>query len=185
MVPWSGHPFDSLRSLRAQCPSDSLRSLRASGLIVVAAFLAAFVMGVSPDASAQSSINFNGGVSIDPKQAYGGVSWESSDIGGRFRLRPGIDGGFGDGLRLGTINIDLIAAFPLGASHWTLLQGGGPVVSLVKFSDVPDAPTDLHAGASYLFGFRHDNGFFGEFRYGGGGYTPQLKLGVGWSVKLH
>lgn len=175
MVPCSGHPFDSLRSLRARRP------------MIVAVFLAAFVIAAAPRASAQSStssINFNGGWSIDPQQGYGGVSWESPDIGGRFRLRPGIDGGFGDGVRLGTVNIDLIAAFPLGTSPWTLIQGGGPVIALVSFPDVPAAGTEVHAGASYLFGFKHDNGFFGEFRYGGGGYTPQLKLGVGWSVKL-
>ena len=29
---------------------------------------------------------------------------QSPDLGGRFSIRPGIDGGFGDGLRLGTIN---------------------------------------------------------------------------------
>ena len=67
-----------------------------------------------PRRAAQSSIGFSGGASIDPTQIYAGVYWESPDIGGRFRLRPGIDGGFGDDLRLGTINIDLIAKFPLG-----------------------------------------------------------------------
>lgn len=147
-------------------------------------FLAAFVLAAASRASAQSSINFNGGASIDPKQVYAGVAWESPDIGGRFRLRPGIDGGFGDGLRLGLINIDLIAKIPLGTSPWKLIQGGGPVISLSKFDDFPEAGTDVHAGASYLFAFEHDNGFFTGFRYGGGGYTPQLKFAVGWSVEL-
>jgi hypothetical protein len=142
-------------------------------------------IGLLPQvAAAQSSINFNGGASIDPEQVYAGVSWESPDIGGRFRLRPGIDGGFGDGLRLGTVNLDLIVKFPLGTSAWTLIQGGGPVISVVKFSDAPEAGSELHAGGSYLFGFQHDNGFFTEFRYGGGGFVPQLKLGVGWSVEI-
>jgi hypothetical protein len=136
-------------------------------------------------ASAQSAINFNGGVSIDPEQIYAGVSWESPDIGGRFRIRPGIDGGMGDGLRLGTINIDLIAKFPLGTSGWTLLQGGGPTIIVAKFTGAfEDVPRELHAGGSYLFGFQHDNGFFTEFRVGGGSYVPQLKLGVGWAVKI-
>lgn len=139
----------------------------------------------APSALAQSSINFNGGASIDPTQVYAGVSWESSDIGGRFRIRPGIDGGFGDGLRLGTINLDLIVKFPLGTSGWTLVQGGGPVISIAKYTgEFEDLPRELHAGGSYLFGFQHDNGFFTEFRVGGGGFVPQLKLGVGWSVEI-
>ena len=141
-------------------------------------------IAVAP-AAAQSSIRFNGGASIDPEQAYAGVAWESPDIGGRFHLRPGIDGGFGDGLRLGTINIDLIIKFPLGTSAWSLIQGGGPTIIVAKFTgDFEDAPRELHAGGSYLFGFQHTNGFFTEFRVGGGSFVPQLKLGVGWAVEI-
>ena len=152
---------------------------------LVMVFLAGFITVSAATALAQSSINFNGGASIDPTQVYAGVSWESSDIGGRFRIRPGIDGGFGDGLRLGTINLDLIVKFPLGTSGWTLVQGGGPVISVAKYTgEFEDLPRELHAGGSYLFGFQHDNGFFTEFRVGGGGFVPQLKLGVGWAVAI-
>jgi hypothetical protein len=152
--------------------------------VAVALFCAAFLGLSARGASAQSSINFNGGVSIDPTQVYAGVSWESPDIGGRFRLRPGIDGGFGDGLRLGTINIDLITRFQLGTSGWSLIQGGGPIISISKQTNFEDAPRELHAGGSYLFGFQHDNGFFAEFRVGGGGFVPQLKMGVGWGIEI-
>ena len=155
------------------------------GVVSAALFFAAFLLLTARGASAQSAINFNGGVSIDPTQVYAGVSWESPDIGGRFRLRPGIDGGFGDDLRLGTINIDLIAKFPLGTTGWSLVQGGGPTISLVKFGGVYEgSDMEVHAGGSYLFGFQHDNGFFTEFRIGGGGYVPNLKIGAGWSVQL-
>ena len=152
----------------------------------IAALVAAcFVALWTPSASAQSLISFSGGASIDPTQIYAGVAWESPDIGGRFRIRPGIDGGFGDGIRLGTINLDLVVKFPLGTSGWTLVQGGGPVITVSKFTgECEDAPRELHAGGSYLFGFAHDNGFFTEFRVGGGNFVPQLKLGVGWSVEI-
>lgn len=154
-------------------------------IALIAVFLAGFMGLAGGTASAQSSINFNGGASIDPTQVYAGVSWESPDIGGRFRIRPGIDGGFGDGMRLGTINLDLVVRFPLGSSGWTLLQGGGPVISIAKYTgEFEDLPRELHAGGSYLFGFQHDSGFFTEFRVGGGGFVPQLKLGVGWAVQI-
>ena len=154
-------------------------------LALVFVFLAGFITFGAAGAAAQSSINFNGGASIDPTQVYAGVSWESPDIGGRFRIRPGIDGGFGDGLRLATINLDLVVKFPLGTSGWTLLQGGGPTITVSKYSgEFEDLPRELHAGGSYLFGFQHDNGFFTEFRVGGGGYVPQLKLGVGWAIQM-
>jgi hypothetical protein len=153
-------------------------------VVVVLAFLAAFSTLAPVRASAQSSINFTGGASIDPEQVYAGVSWESPDIGGRFRIRPGIDGGFGDGLRLANINIDLIVKFPLGTSGWSLIQGGGPVITVSRLSDFEDAPSELHAGGSYLFGFQNDNGFFADFRVGGGGFVPSLKIGAGWAVQL-
>ena len=154
-------------------------------LLRFAVFSAVMLLAGVSTAAAQSSISFSGGASIDPTQVYAGVAWQSPDIGGRFRLRPGIDGGFGDGLRLATINLDLVVGFPLGTSGWTLIQGGGPTISLSKFTGAfEDAPRELHAGGSYLFGFQHDNGFFTEFRVGGGGFVPQLKLGVGWAVEI-
>jgi len=153
--------------------------------ILAAAFAACFFAFAPDVARAQSSISFSGGASIDPKQVYGGVAWESPDIGGRFRLRPGIDGGFGDGLRLGTINLDLVVRFPLGQSGWSLIQGGGPTITIAQFTgEFEDLDREIHAGGSYLFGFQNDNGFFTEFRVGGGNYVPQLKIGVGWAVEI-
>lgn len=160
-------------------------SIRGQRCVLALIFLAVFTAIAAQPAAAQSSISFSGGASIDPEQVYAGVAWESPDIGGRFRLRPGIDGGFGDGLRLANINIDLIVKFPLGTSAWSLIQGGGPTISISQFTgDFEDAPRELHAGGSYLFGFQHTNGFFAEFRVGGGNFVPQLKLGAGWAVEL-
>jgi hypothetical protein len=147
----------------------------------------AALLGLSASrAAAQSSISFSGGASIDPEQVYAGVAWESPNLGGRFRIRPGLDGGFGDGLRLGTFNLDLMVKFPLGTSGWSLIQGGGPVITVSRFTgeEYEDLDQELHAGGSYLFGFQHDNGFFTEFRVGGGSYVPQLKMGVGWAVEI-
>jgi hypothetical protein len=159
------------------------RSGQRIALVIV--FLAGFITFNAASASAQSSINFTGGGSIDPEQVYAGVSWSSPDLGGRFKIRPGIDGGFGDGLRLANINIDLIVKFPLGTTGWSLIQGGGPVITIAKFSgDFEGQDAELHAGGSYLFGFQHDNGFFADFRVGGGDFVPQLKIGVGWSVEI-
>lgn len=141
--------------------------------------------GVSSPALAQSSIGFTGGASIDPEQVYAGVFWQSPDIGGRFRLRPGLDGGFGNGLRLATINFDFVYLVPLGQGPWKFVTGGGPTVALTRLSDdeFADLGTEVSGGGSYLFGFAHDNGFFTEFRLGGGN-VPSLKIGAGWAVKL-
>ena len=136
------------------------------------------------DALAQSAIGFTGGWSIDPEQGYVGVFYQTPDIGGRFRLRTGIDGGFGEGLRLATINIDFAYFIPLGGGGWKFLTGGGPTIVLTRFADdVYDTGTEISAGASWILGFAHDNGFFAEFRIGGGN-VPSLKMGAGWTLKF-
>ena len=164
--------------------------IRSGQRAALAAMVLAGSLAIAIPADAQS-IAINGGASIDPKQVYAGVAWESKDIGGRFRFRPGLDGGFGDGFRLGTVNIDFVYAYPLGTSHWTLINGGGPVISLARYPEyqrggqvLNPAYTEVHAGGSYLFAMRHENGFFAEFRLGGGGYTPNLKFGAGWAIEI-
>jgi hypothetical protein len=131
--------------------------------------------------SAQSQVGFLGGASIDPEQAFVGVFWQTPSIGNRFHFRPGIDGSFGNDLRLATINIDFVVRFPLGTSGWDLIQGGGPVIVLTKIDGFEG--TDTSAGGSYLLGFAHDSGFFGEFRIGGGN-VPSLKMGAGYALKF-
>lgn len=152
--------------------------------IVILSVVLVLVAGLSSTARAQSSIGFGGGGSIDPEQVYVGVFWQSPDIGGRFRLRSGIDGGFGNDIRLATINVDFIYLFPLGQGPWNFVMGGGPAVVLWRpADDVFDIGTEVTAGGSYLFGFSHDGGFFTEFRIGGGN-VPNLKFGAGWAIKI-
>jgi hypothetical protein len=139
---------------------------------------------IAAEARAQSAVGFTGGASIDPEQGYVGVFYQTPDIGGRFRLRTGLDGGFGQGLRLGTVNIDFAYFIPLGNGPWKFLTGGGPTIVLTRFADdVYDTGTEISAGASWILGFAHDNGFFAEFRIGGGN-VPSLKMGAGWTLKF-
>ena len=154
--------------------------LRFRTAILVAMVTAA----IAAEARAQSAVGFTGGASIDPEQGYVGVFYQTPDIGGRFRLRTGLDGGFGQGLRLGTVNIDFAYFIPLGNGPWKFLTGGGPTIVLTRFADdVYDTGTEISAGASWILGFAHDNGFFAEFRIGGGN-VPSLKMGAGWTLKF-
>ena len=153
-----------------------------------ALFAGLIVVGLSTNAAAQISIQqpkslvgFQGGVSIDPEQGFVGVFWQTPALGNRLHLRPGIDGGFGNDLRVATINIDLIVRFSLGASGWDLIQGGGPVIAFTRVNGFEG--TETSAGGSYVIGFAHDSGFFGEFRIGGGN-TPSLKMGAGYGIKF-
>lgn len=147
--------------------------------------LLALVLAMATSASAQPAVGFQGGGSIDPEQFFAGVYWQSPELAGRLAIRPGLDGGFGDGLRIATINVDFVFFFPLGASGWNLVQGGGPTVVITRYSyDGSDLDeTDVGAGGSYVIGFAHDRGFFTEARIGSG-RVPGLKFGAGWAVKF-
>jgi hypothetical protein len=155
------------------------------GLVMLAAIAAdSDAQTITLQPSNRSQVGFIGGASIDPEQGFVGVFWRSPEIGRRFHLRPGIDGGFGNDLRLATINIDFMARFPLGSSGWDLVQGGGPAISIVKFDFDGGSETDLGAGGSYIIGFAHDSGFLTEFRVGGGGNVPNLKLAAGFALSF-
>jgi hypothetical protein len=162
--------------------------VRFSGHSLLAAALLLAAVSTPADAqtitvsSQQSQIGFTGGVSIDPEQLVAGVFWRTPEIGGRFHLRPGVEGGFGDDLKLATINIDFLARFPLGASGWDFIQGGGPAIVIARFDAFGRSQTDVGAGGSYIIGFAHDSGFLGEFRIGGGGNVPSLKMTAGYAL---
>ena len=157
-----------------------IRSGLAAALFVLVSSVAQ-AQTVSLQPTPKAMVGFVGGASIDPEQVYVGVFWQTPPIANRFHFRPGIDGGFGNDLRVATINLDFIAKFPLGSSGWELIQGGGPVIAITKYDGF--SGTDTSGGGSYIFGFAHRSGFFGEFRIGGGN-VPNLKMGAGYGIKF-
>ncbi len=161
---------------------------RGSGLgrvtVTLIAALAVVVLTALPSpAAAQSAVGFQGGLAFDPEQVFGGVFFQTGDIGRGIRVRPGIDGAAGQGLRIATINVDLVYGYPLGANGWTFLAGGGPSVVITRFADFDDQ-RDTGVGFHSLVGFGHDSGFFLEARLGSG-RAQSLKFGVGWAITLN
>jgi hypothetical protein len=149
---------------------NSRRSLAASLVLVVLLLL-------NSRAEAQG-IGFQGGVSVDPEQAFVGTHFETGELFRNFRFRPGIDGGFGGDFTLATINVEFLYHFSFGRSGWSVFQGGGPAVVLLRRND----DSSVHAGSFFTFGFAHENGFFTDFKIGTGN-APTLKFGVGYTVR--
>jgi hypothetical protein len=143
----------------------------------IACFCAALFLFVLPSASHAQGVGFQAGASIDPDQVYVGSHYETGALVDRLHLRPGIEGGFGDDLTVATVNIEFLYKFPLQHSAWTIYQGTGPAIVIVRHDD----DSELEAGLSYVFGFAHNSGFFTEIKVGGFS-APQLKFGVGFTV---
>ena len=143
-------------------------------LIGFAVFAVLFVTNARAEAQ---GIGFQGGVTVDPEQAFVGTHYETGELFQNFRFRPGIDGAFGGDFSLATLNIEFLYHIQVGRS-WSLYQGGGPAVVFLRQNE----KTSTHAGSFITFGFAHENGFFTDFKLGTG-TAPTLKFGVGFTVR--
>ncbi|RPI48906.1 MAG: hypothetical protein EHM55_24825 [Acidobacteria bacterium] len=144
---------------------------------LVGSLAAAVLFLVTSRAEAQG-IGFQGGVTVDPEQGFVGTHFETAELFQNFRFRPGIDGAFGGDFSLAALNIEFLYHFELGRSGWALYQGGGPAVIFLRRND----RTSTHGGSFATFGFAHENGFFTDFKLGGGS-APTLKFAVGYTVR--
>lgn len=139
--------------------------------------LAIAVLLLGPRAGAAQGVGFQGGLTIDPELGYVGTHVESRPLIPGLHARPGLDGAFGRGLRIASINVDFLYKYALGP-RWAIYQGGGPVVHLVRVGD----RIDVTGGLGGLVGFVHASGVFLEFRAAGGG-GPALKFGLGITLR--
>jgi hypothetical protein len=139
-------------------------------------FLAVLLL-LNARADAQG-IGFQGGGTVDPEQVFVGTHFETGELFPNFRFRPGIDGGLGGDYSLATINIEFLYHIEFGRSGWSVYQGGGPAIVLLR----RDEDTSVHAGSFFTFGFAHENGFFTDFKVGNG-TAPTLKFAVGYTVR--
>ena len=140
-------------------------------------FAACIVLLLVTRTAHAQGVGFQGGVSVDPEQAYVGTHFETGELFQNFRFRPGIDGGFGGDFSLATLNVEFLYHVQVGRS-WSVYQGGGPAVVFVRQNE----RTSTHAGSFITFGFAHENGFFTDFKLGTGS-APTLKFGVGFTIR--
>lgn len=151
--------------------------------LVLAALAAGLDLAAPATARAQAAIGFHGGFAVDrtyPEQVYAGTFFQTSDIGRGIRLRFGVDGATGDDWRIGTVGMDFVYGYPLNGG-WTLLGGGGPAVVIQRIPSLDYRDTGV--GFHSMVGFGHDSGFFAEVRFGSLD-AQQLKVGVGWAIRL-
>jgi hypothetical protein len=151
-------------------------SVHFSRRLPIAMVVGIFLLVTAGRADAQG-IGFQGGVTVDPEQAFVGTHFETGDLFRGLRFRPGVDGGFGGDYSTATINIEFLYHIQVGRS-WSLYQGGGPAVVFVRQND----NMSTHAGTFITFGFAHENGFFTDFKLGTG-TAPTLKFAVGYTVR--
>jgi hypothetical protein len=129
-------------------------------------------------------VGFVAGGTIDPEGFYAGTFFETPPFSGTIRLRPGVDGSWGDHLKIATINLDIIHRADVNTA-WSFYTGGGPsvVITRVDESAAPSEFVDeVSAGFGALFGFSHSGGFLVEIKYGYAQHGSSLKIGAGFKI---
>ena len=140
------------------------------------------LMGLPGLAAAQGP-GVRGGVSIDPDQFYVGAHYETSALVDRLHFRPNVEAGFGDDLRLVSLNFEFAYKFPR-RNGWQLYAGGGPAINLYSLDRGPgnDRDTNSESGLNVMIGVEQASGLFFEFKIGAID-SPDMKFGVGWTFR--
>ena len=151
--------------------------LRSRASFWVCAVFLAVVYGIAPNsAQAQVRTGVQGGVSIDPDQAFIGGHIETQPLVDRLRFRPGLDIGFGDDLTVFAINLDFTYSFASNRP-WNFYAGGGPAINVFD-----NGNSETEAGFNFLVGAKHRDGLFFEMKIGAMD-SPDLKFGVGYTFR--
>lgn len=159
------------------------RSLALAAFVVVAGALA-----TAPPAAAQDlgfkSFGLRGGLSINPDQGTAGVFLNAGHFSRRVRFQPSFDLGFGDGVRLGTLNLDALYIF--SPRPWRPYAGGGLGINFIDVTEGRgnQGGLDLGAALNIVGGIEWGNLRAGFRRYLiegrlGLGDTPDFKLTAG------
>ncbi|MBI3492092.1 MAG: hypothetical protein HY047_09965 [Acidobacteria bacterium] len=133
---------------------------------------------IGSSAARAQGIGFQGGVGLDPSQAYVGTHVDLP-LAANIFFRPSIEGASGGGVSEALIDATFIYSFPLGPlSPWSIYQGTGPVIVIERVDD----QLHPHGGFAGVFGVAHTSGFFFEFKLSGGG-GPNLRMGIGYTLR--
>jgi hypothetical protein len=147
------------------------------GMLVVPAFSSA--NDFTPQAYSART-----GISFGPDQFHTGVHLQLG-AGSKPQIRPALDLGLGNGVRLLSVAADVLYHFD--GAQWRPYVGGGPGLN---FIDVTDGVGEADGVAAKLVAHavtgiswtprRKGRGYFLEGRFGVG-HTPDLRLALGMS----
>lgn len=139
----------------------------------------------------QMKIGFRGwgprvGLSLNPDQVHFGAHLDYGQFANHVRFQPNLELGFGDGVKLFTINAEAAYRFNSTWDVWTPYLGGGVGANIESKDDEQNSKseTDLVLGVNLLGGFEKglSNGdrFFVEAKVSVND-VPDAKIAIGWT----
>jgi hypothetical protein len=163
--------------------------MKRTGMILIAAALAVALGPALALAGPDTDVGFRGwgprvGLSLNPDQVHFGAHLDFGNFAKHIRFQPNVEMGFGDHVKLFTLNAEAAYRFSSHWDVWTPYLGGGlgANIASVDVGNSSDSTTDL--GVNVLGGIEKglSNGdrFFVEGKFSLND-VPDAKITVGWT----
>jgi hypothetical protein len=161
----------------------NLKKILMTATLVVT--LAATAAWAAPD----TDVGFAGwgprvGVSVDPDQVFFGAHLDYGNFARHVRFQPNLELGFGDDVKLFTINAEAAYRFSSTWDVWTPYLGGGVGANIKSVDSGGSNSSQTDLGINLLGGiekgFYSGNRFFIEAKVSVND-VPDLKVAIGWT----
>jgi hypothetical protein len=158
-------------------------------MILIAAALGVTLGLDSAVASPETDIGFRGwgpriGLSVSPDQVHFGAHLDFGQFANHIRFQPNLELGFGDDVKLFTVNAEAAYRFSARWNVWSPYLGGGVGANIKSADDGNgnDSQTDLGVNllAGIEKGLRNGDRFFIEGKVSLND-VPDVKVAVGWT----
>jgi hypothetical protein len=158
-------------------------------MILIAAALAVALAPAIVLAGPDTDVGFRGwgprvGLSLDPDQIHFGAHLDFGNFAKHVRFQPNVELGFGDNVKLFTVNAEAAYRFSSNWDVWTPYLGGGLGANIASFDNGKRSDSETALGVNLLGGIEKglSNGdrFFIEGKFSLND-APDAKVTVGWT----
>ena len=158
-------------------------------LIMTAAVLAVALVPAAAGADPYTDVGFRGwgprvGLSLNPDQMHFGAHLDFGNFAEHVRFQPNVELGFGDDVKLFTVNAEAAYRFTSRWDIWSPYIGGGVGANIKSFDVNGDNRSETDMGVNLLGGIEKGlaNGdrFFIEGKFSLND-VPDAKAAVGWT----
>ena len=157
--------------------------------ILMAAALAVALIPAFALAGPDTDVGFRGwgprvGLSLNPDQVYFGAHLDFGNFAGHVRFQPNLELGFGDHLKLFTVNAEAAYRFSSQWDVWTPYLGGGVGANIKSYDAGGHNNSQTDLGVNLLGGLEKGlsggDRFFIEAKVSLND-VPDAKIAVGWT----
>ena len=163
--------------------------MKSTRMILIAAALAVALSSALALADPETDVGFRGwgprvGLSVDPDQVHFGAHIDYGNFARHVRFQPNVELGFGDNVKLFTLNAEAAYRFSAQWDVWTPYLGGGLGANIKSWDNGNDNDSQTDIGLNLLGGIEKglSNGdrFFIEGKLSLND-VPDAKVTVGWT----